>query len=81
MVLMGFLLVRNTQQIPTPASSILFQTKIDWLARMAKKPPSSTAGLLSIPVQKNLRRGSPSLLVRYSGQKPQPPQKPKPDNG
>jgi len=28
---MGFLPVRNTQQMLTPLSSILFQAKIDWL--------------------------------------------------
>jgi hypothetical protein len=41
---MGFLLVRNTQQIPTPASSILFQTKIDWLGPHGQEAPVKHCG-------------------------------------
>jgi len=55
MVLMGFLLVRNTQQIPTPASSILFQTKIDWLGPHGQEAPSSTAGLLPVSLRGRCR--------------------------
>ena len=41
---MGFLLVRNTQQILTPASSILFQTKIDWLGPHGQEAPVKHCG-------------------------------------